>query len=310
MVSLRVFTRPWLHFLLLGYGLFLAQHWLFPEPKPSVGPLSESRREALGRQWFSMTGKLPTPAQLARMEAAELDREILYREALELDLYRVDPIVQQRLVRNMRFLKLDDGRDEEALLADALRMELHLGDEVVKRRLVQLMEQILLVRNPPQPPSAADLRAVFEARREELRRPPRYSLYQVFLARDRAGEAETLLARFRQDGLTPEQALEFSSPFLAGYRFASRSPEELARQFGAAFALNLERLAPTPGAWSGPVASTYGTHLVWVEAVVPAREATLEEVEDQLRRDLELERRRQALDEALAQVREDYEVLL
>lgn len=310
MDSLKFLTRPWLHFLLLGFGLFLVQQWLFPEPKPTVGPLTETRREALGRQWFSMTGRLPTTEQLARMESAELDREILYREALELDLYRVDPIVQQRLVRNMRFLKLDEGRDEAALLADALRMELHLGDEVVKRRLVQLMEQILLARNPPAPPTEADLQAAFEARRQELRRPPRYSLYQVFLARERAAEADTLLARFREEGLAPTQALEFSSPFLAGYHFESRSPEELARQFGAAFVLNLEQAAPEPGAWAGPVASTYGTHLVWVEERMPAREATLEEVESQLRRDLELVRRQEALDRALAQLRQDYEVLL
>ena len=183
-------------------------------------------------------------------------------------------------------------------------MELHLGDEVVKRRLVQLMELVLLARNPPQPPTAEDLRAAFEARREELRRPPRYSLHQVFLARDRVAEADALLAKFREQGLSPAQALEF------GYHFDSRSPEELARQFGAAFVLNLERAAPEPGTWTGPVVSTYGTHLVWVEAVLPPREASLEEVESQLRRDLELVRRQEALDQALAQVREDYEVLL
>jgi parvulin-like peptidyl-prolyl isomerase len=307
---LQLFTRPWLHFLLIGSGLFFAQQWLFPPPKPTVGPLTEARVESLRRQWFATTGRLPSELQLARMEEAELDREILYREALSLELQKFDPIVQQRLVRNMRFLKLDDGRDEEELLVDAMRMELYLGDEVVKRRLVQLMEQILLARNPPLRPTADDLLAEFEQRREELKRPPRYSLQQVFLTRERAAEAEALLARFREQGISPDQALESSSPFLPGYRFDGRSPEQLARQFGAAFVLNLQNLSPRAGTWVGPVESTYGVHLVWVEQIVPAREATLAEVEDQLRRDLELMRRQEALAAAVAQVRKDYEVML
>ena len=128
---LRFLTRPWLHFLLIGSALFYLQESLFPAPRPTVGPLTEARREALRRQWFATTGRLPTEAQLSSMEASELDREVLYREALDLELHLFDPIVQQRLVRNMRFLKLDDGRDEEALLDDAMRMELYLGDEVV-----------------------------------------------------------------------------------------------------------------------------------------------------------------------------------
>ena len=307
---LRLLSRPWLHFLLIGSVLFYAQQTLFPPAKPTVGPLTETRREALSRQWFATTGRLPTELQLTRMEEAELDREILYREALELGLHRYDPIVHQRLVRNMRFLKLDDSRPDAELLEDAMRMELYLGDEVVKRRLVQLMEQILLARNPPQQPTAADLQAEFEQRRSELKFPARYSIQHVFLTRERAAEAEALLGAFRENGTSPAEAMESSSPFLPGYRFDGRSPEQLARQFGAAFVLNLESLAPQPGNWVGPVESTYGLHLVWINDISPPRDATLPEVEGQLRRDLELARRQEALSTAVAEVRQGYEVLL
>jgi hypothetical protein len=307
---LRLISRPWLHFLLIGYALFVGREWLYPPPKPSVGPLSEARIESLRRQWFSTTGRMPTESQLERMQAAELDREILYREALDLELHRLDPVVQQRLLRNMQFLKLDSGREEGQLLKDALRMELHLGDEVVKRRLVQLMEQILLSRNPPDPPSAKDIQAEFERRREELRRPPRFSIRQVFLAPERAGEAAELLARFREQDIAPGDALKFSSPFLPGYRFDHRSPAELARQFGAAFVLNLDAASPEARRWIGPVESTYGVHLVWIEDIEPGREAILAEVEGQLRRDLELERRREALAVSVSLLRDEYEVVL
>lgn len=307
---LKILNRPWLHFLLIGSALFLLQRTLYPPPLPSVGPLPETRLESLRRQWYVTTGRPPNEAQLNAMVAAELDREILFREALDLKIYEVDPIVQQRLVRNMRFLQLDQGRDEETLFREALRMELHLGDEVIKRRLVQVMEELLLARRPPAAPTEDEIAATFADRSEELRRPPRFTLQQVYLARERSDEAETLLKRIREERLTPEQALEFSSPFLPGYRFPASSPAQLARQFGAAFVLNLERSDPRPGTWVGPVESTYGTHLVWVYAIEPAREATLDEVRQQLLRDLELEKRREALAEALAAVREQYEVVL
>ena len=306
----NVLSRPWLHFIALGLGLFLLKGQLFPEPKPSLGPLPPAQVNGLERQWFATTGRMPNEAQLDAMVRAELDRKMLFREALALDLHRIDPIVQQRLVRNMRFLKLDRGRDDAALIQDALRMELHLGDEVVKRRLVQVMEQLLLSRRPPGPVTEAEIAAAFSEQRDELVEPARYTLQQVFLARERADDAEALLARFREEGLSPEVALQFSSPFLPGYRFVGMSAAQLARQFGAAFVLNLRNARPQTGQWVGPVQSTYGAHLVWLEALQPERPLELDEVSEQLRRDIEHSKRQQALAEAVAAVREDYEVIL
>lgn len=189
-------------------------------------------------------------------------------------------------------------------------MELHLGDEVVKRRLIQVMEQMLLARRPPPAPTEAEIAEVFEQRREELRLPPRYSITQVFLNRERAAEGSMLLARIREEAMDPPNALEFSSPFLPGYRFTAQSPAQLARHFGAAFVLHFEQQNPEAGKWVGPVQSTYGSHLVWVEAIEPARDPALEEVRDRLTRDLELSRSRDALAAAIAELRRDYEVLL
>ena len=307
---MRLFYQPWLHFLLIGAALFAFMRWLNPPIPPSVGPLAVSQLEGLQRQWFSTTGRLPDEAQLRSMILAELDREMLFQEALEQGLYRYDPVVQQRLVRNMHFLRLGDGRSEQELYEEALRMELHLGDEVVKRRLIQIMEQLLLARRPPAVPTEAAISEAFAARSDELRRPPRYTIEHVFLTRDRAAEAAALLQQFREQDLSARVARQYSSPFLPGYRFAAQSPAQLARNFGAAFVLNLESLQASAGQWTGPVESTYGSHLVWVEALQPARDARLDEVRDQLRRDLALEYQRVALREAVAELRLQYQVIM
>jgi len=309
MTWLTRLNKPWIHFLLLGIVLFYLQGVFFPEPKPTIGPLNEARIEALVQQWFKATGRLPSEEQKARMVDAELDRDMLFQRGLELELHLYDTVVYQRLLRNMRFLQLAGDKTDQELYEQALEMRLHLGDEVVKRRMIQVMEQLLLAANPPGAPTEMEIAAEFEQRREELRRPPRYSIEHLYFNREREGDIDTVIATISEKGLTPEQAREMSSPFLPGYRFNRQTPDQLARHFGAAFVMNLEQANPKAGQWSGPVQSTYGQHYVWVSEIEPARDATLEEVRGLLLRDLESRAKAVALQESIARLREEYEVI-
>jgi hypothetical protein len=302
-------NRPWLHFIVLGSLLFYLQGVLFPEPKPVIGPLGEARLEALQQQWFASTGRLPKDEQMARMVAAELDRDMLFQRAIELELHLYDTVVYQRLLRNMRFLQLAEGKTDQELYEQALEMRLHLGDEVVKRRLIQVMEQLLLAANPPRPITEEALAAEFDKRKDELRRPPRYSIEHLYFNREREAEVESVIAAIQAQGMDATEAREFSSPFLPGYRFTRQSPDQLARHFGSAFVENLRATDPQPGTWRGPVRSTYGVHYVWVEDVEPSRDATLEEVRGLLQRDLESRERTRALRESIDAMRENYEVI-
>lgn len=308
MTILTRLNRPWLHFIVLGCLLYYLQGVLFPPPKPVVGPLGATRLEALQQQWFASTGRLPTPAQLDRMVTAELDRDMLFQRAIDMRLHLYDTVVYQRLLLNMSFLQLGEGRSEQEQYEQALEMRLHLGDEVVKRRLVQVMEQLLLSYHPPRPPTEADLVAEFEARTEELRRPPRYSIEHVYFNAAREGEADAAIATIREQQLDAQAALELSSPFLPGYRFTRQSPDQLARQFGSEFVANLQASNPLAGSWVGPIRSTYGLHYVWVSEVEPGRDATLEEVREQLLRDLQSRASAAALQESIEAMREQYEV--
>lgn len=301
-------NRPWIHFLVIGIALFWAQGRLFPEPPTVIGPLSEARLETLQQQWVSTVGRLPSEAQLERMVSSELDRDMMFQRGLELNLHLYDPVVYQRLLRNMNFLGLAEGKSDEERYEQALEMRLHLGDEVIKRRLIQIVEQLMLASNPPAVPSEEEVVTEFDARKEELRRPPRYSIEHIYFNREREAEAEQVIARINSEALKPEQARELGSPFLPGYRFMRQTPEQLSRHFGAAFVMNLEQAGPVAGQWLGPVRSTYGLHHVFVEALEPSRDATLEEVRPLLVRDLESRARAAALQESIENLRQDYEV--
>ena len=141
------------------------------------------------------------------------------------------------------------------------------------------------------------------------RLPPRYTIEHIYFNRERQPEMESVIATIQERGLGPEEARTLSSPFLPGYRFSRQTPDQLARHFGAAFVMNLEKTGPMAGQWNGPVASTYGQHYVWVSEIEPARDATLEEVRTLLVRDLESRYRAEALQASIAALRENYEVI-
>ena len=201
-------NRPWLHFIVLGSLLYYLQGVFFPVPKSVIGPLNAARLESLQQQWFSATGRLPSAEQQARMVAAELDRDMLFQRAIEFDLHLYDTVVYQRLLRNMRFLQLGEGKTDQELYEEALAMRLHLGDEVVKRRLIQVMEQLLLAANPPQPVTEEELSAEFDKRRDELRRPPRYSIEHLYFNRERESEIDGVIAIISDQNLSAVEARE------------------------------------------------------------------------------------------------------
>jgi len=302
--------KPWLQFLALGIVFFQIQLVMFPEPKIVIGPLAETRLQALQQQWFNRFKKQPSVSQKVKIITDELDRDMLFQHALASGLHLHDKIVYDQLIRDMHFLNMAQGKSNQQLFEEALDMRLHLNDEVIKRRLIEQVQQRLLLANPPAMPSKAQITAQFNTRKEQLRRPSRYSIEHIFLSRDRKAEATSVITKIQQQGMDAKSARHLSSPFMSGYGFRMQTPNELAKNFGANFVLNLRKANPIVGQWVGPIHSIYGLHVVWVTAIEPERDALLEEVEPQLRRELEANARHQALQDAIAALRDDYEVRL
>ena len=77
-------------------------------------------------------------------------------------------------------------------------------------------------------------------------------------------------------------------------------------RFGTDFAAAVFEVEP--GAWTGPIASAYGYHLVLVSRRSAARVPDFAEVADRIATELDTERRAGALDRIYATVRDAYEV--
>jgi hypothetical protein len=205
-------------------------------------------------------------------------------------------------------LALRDYVDRELLYREATALDLGRDDVIVKRRLVQKMEALLEAAVPSTPPTDAEVSAWFWAHTAALERPARVSFTHVFFRRDRIdGDLEHVAAEAiasLEDGAAPGS---MGDPFVRGSSFASRSKDELAGLFGADFA---DRVIEAPEKhWSGPIASSYGWHLVRIDGREGARLPDLDEVRPRIVAQLALERRERTRRETLDRLRSQYEIV-
>jgi parvulin-like peptidyl-prolyl isomerase len=269
----KLFKEPLLHFLLLGAALFALNAWRAKE-RPADGGVPRIEVTALVIEQLRAAserqfGKAPNAEELRGLVMAHIREEVFYREALALGLDRDDMIVRQRLAQKMEFLTGDIAGTAE--------------------------------------PADAVVREFFEKNAARYAKSGRVSFRHVYFSKEKRGAraeaaaAEALAALAK--GASDES---LGDPFLHGFEFAEREQDDVIAAFGREFA---EKLAAQPtGEWSGPLASSYGLHLVRVEARMEPRAVKFDEVRETVLRDFHDERRRTANSEIFEKLRERYQV--
>ncbi|MDD9801779.1 MAG: peptidylprolyl isomerase [Deltaproteobacteria bacterium] len=283
--------RPLLRFALLGALLFAADFG-----------------------WSARRAPVEAPAPGTAGARAELpDDELLFREALARGWHRSDAIVQRRLARNMRFALESRGaarRGDAALVREAIALGMHRSDRVVRRRLVQKLRLQIHAGARAQEPSEAELAAYLARHAARWTEPARRSLTQLYFRTRRDAEAArpalpALSALSAASGSpAPEAkagALPVGDALPLPRHLAGRSRAELERLFGPGFASAAFR-APD-AVWSGPIASSYGYHLVWIHQRRAAVLSKLSVVRPEVREALLYERGEAALRSELATLR-------
>jgi hypothetical protein len=249
------------------------------------------------------------PLELESDDGALLEEELFFREGIALGWSRTDPVARARLVRNMRFISPSSRRSDEDLLEEALSLGLDRSDPVVRRRLARRMGLRLATVARRREPTDAELRALLARDAAAFTEPERVSLTQVYLSRARRGprleaDAHSALRRLRS-GAPPET---LGDPSLLPSRVRLRSGADLALRFGPGFASAIRALGV--GGWSGPVPSSYGLHLVRVDARAPSRPAALPAARARVRDAWLAERERELRRAAVARLRDRYEIRL
>jgi hypothetical protein len=299
-------SRALLHFLAIGALLALGARLLLPEGLPEPIVLAAEVVEELRAEGAVGLGRPPGPGELEAWVEARVAEEILLREALARSFDVGDPVITERLARNMRFLAAPGDAEQTGdptAVARALGME--RSDLVVRRRLVQRMRGALEAAARAEEPAEAELEGYLAAHVDRFAAPRRVSFQHVYFARERHGDAEgaarAALTRAEVGGSPPP-----GDPFLAARDQPLQTEADLARYFGPAFGAALFELPA--GGWSGPVESPGGFHLVSVGERQPVSLPALSAVRTRVRDDLQSERADAAVRAFLAERRPLYEV--
>jgi peptidyl-prolyl cis-trans isomerase C len=275
----RLLQEPLLQFLLVGVALFgaysLQQRGGSAEASPQEIRLTFDDLAQLELLFESQWQRPPTSDEFSRMVENKVQEEVLYREAIAMGLDKDDTIVKRRMAQKMQFLAEDVAAARE--------------------------------------PTTDELRAWFGEHSDLFALPGRVSFRHLYFsgdergeaARDDAAKALTALAGEPSDS---ERAASLADPFMFQDYYGDRTSEEIAREFGPAFAQAVVKLAP--GSWQGPLESGYGWHLVFVEAEVPGRTPAFEEVEPDVKTAWLGAQKAEAWRKAYAEMRARYTVAL
>jgi peptidyl-prolyl cis-trans isomerase C len=243
----KVIGEPLVHFLLIGLVLFGVYAWM-QRGRTSNGNyqviLTLDDLRQLDISFVSQWHRQPTQEEFTGLVEGFIRQEILYREGLAMGLDKDDTIVKRRMAQKMEFLSEDVAASHE--------------------------------------PATEELQTWYGKNSQKFALADRATFRHLFFGFDRRGQnaqsdalsALTKLAAKPEDSPVGKQ---LADPFMFQDYYGDRAPDQLAKEFGPAFAVGLYKLKP--GSWQGPIESGYGWHLVWVESITPGRVPAFEEVE-------------------------------
>lgn len=190
---------------------------------------------------------------------------------------------------------------EEVYYREALKLGLDVNDTVIRRRLRQKME-FFATDDAAGVSDEAELQRYFRENAEYYRTSPRYDFEQVFLATSDEQRAQQTLDALRAGADPASLGDEISLP----RTMAHADEAAVARTFGSAFHAALDSLEV--GAWSAPVVSGFGQHLVRVSKKEPAIVPALDDVRGWVENDWQAQQYRLARDAAFEKMLARYDV--
>ncbi len=275
----KLAREPLVHFVCAGALLFGVYAWLHPERLAGEDPqrieLTPDDLRQIQLAWLAQGRPAPTPEQMQSLVEGRIREEILYREALALGLDQGDTIVKRRLAQKMEFL----------------------------------FEDVSALREP----GAGELEAFYAENAASFTEPARATFRQLYFSPDKRGaqareDAARVLEKLAGQPVEAPLAAQLADPFMFQDYYGDRSFDEVASALGPGFARALFELAP--GAWTGPIESGYGWHLVWIDSITPARVPALEDVASDVRREWVEKQRAEIRERALEAMRRRYEVVV
>jgi hypothetical protein len=272
----KIFLEPLIHFLLIGALLFIVFE-LFGSSNEESGTtitITSGDISILQGTFTRTWQRPPSEKELDGLIEDKVREKIAYLEATALGLDQEDPYIRRRLRMKMELLVED-------LAASA-------------------------------PPADEELQEYLERNRETFREDTRIAFTQVYLDPTRRSESldeEVGELLIRLETFDEQQIPEnYGDTTMLPTVYQLTRAEVIDRQFGRGFADAVAEMEP--GTWQGPVASSYGLHLVRLDEIVEGYDPALDDIRAVVERELMTERRRVMLENTYDRLRQKYTVVI
>lgn len=210
----------------------------------------------------------------------------------------------------------DEYIRDEIMVREALSLGLDNNDEVIRGRLIQKMDFILQgFANTEQQVSEAEVIAYYDAHKENYKEETTATFTHIFFSTEKHGadgseeEATKLLKQLDTLDLPFEKAGEYGDRFYFLRNYVGRPKSMIKDHFGDEMTDNI--FSQEAGkSWFGPLQSKYGSHLVLLKDVTPARVPEMSIIAGQILSDIRREKLDQARRDALAELSKKYQIII
>ena len=208
----------------------------------------------------------------------------------------------------------DDYARNEVLFREAMALNLNKNDQIIRRRLIQKMDYLAQgFYDEAKPLTEDDLRAYYAEHKQEYKKPASATFTHVFISsdsravEDAKGIADALLQTLNTKLVPFENAPRFGERFLYNRNYVNRDDDEIGSHFGEDFQQQIFAFEISDS-WQGPVQSNYGWHLVLLKKNTPSYNPEFDESSSAVFADAQREQQRQTKRQAIDKLMAKYKI--
>ena len=249
MINLKtIFSEPLIHFLFLGFLLFL-YYKVTAEDIPAQNK---------------------TVIEISQNEIIKIKTEYRNEYNKEIDKNHLQALIDKKYY-------------EKLLLDEAYSLGLYNQDEVISQRLLKRMNSIMLNSSERVEPTEKMLLEYYKQNIDDYSEIKTLSFAHIFFS-DRADKkvAQTLnLLKIAK--IKPEKASSFGEKFIHSNFIKNISFKSLKNEYGNYFASQVFKLKE--GVWHQSILSKYGVHLIYITGKKIGKPYPFDEVQDRVYQD-------------------------
>jgi len=272
------YQEPLFHFLLIGTIIFYIGYK--DEPKKEIQSqkhliITKSDIDKLTLQWKREKNSLPSKKELNKLLEYYIEDEILYREALRMQLDKNEPDIKKILIDKLKYISDDSIKIDK--IPEAL---LHHYFQEHKEKFIK-------------------------------RTSKRISFTQVYLNPKKHKNiekiAQSILKKLHNKTIDTN-ITNLGDKFYTGNQFKNVDTKTLSKSFSRSFIRELFKLPVQQ--WSKPIKSGFGIHIIYVEEKREKKEVTFNDVKEQVKDEWLIEENYNAYKKLYKKLRKEYTVTI